>query len=202
MAAALAVTMDKNIRKELGFSTSKSIFWTDSAIVLHYIGSKNKRFRMFVANRILAIHDTSQPRQWRYVNTEKNPADDASRGVSPDKLTGRWVQGPDFLWGDDTNLPVRPADLQGVLPDLEIKPSTIDASSFVTQSEEKPLETFINSYSSWFKLRRGVRWLVKFMQWLKLKGEPQMGQDLNYFKRISYDMQDTEKIILHFVQRC
>nr|XP_054770423.1 uncharacterized protein LOC129278240 [Lytechinus pictus] len=203
MAATLAVTMDKKIRKELDFSMSESVFWTDSTIVLHYIGSKNKRFRTFVANRISAIQDASEPRQWRYVNTERNPADDASRGVSPDKLTGRWVQGPDFLWTDDTNWPVRPADLRGVLPDdLEMKP-TIGGSSFATQSEEMPLESFINTYSSWFKLRRGVCWLLKFMRWLKLKGDPQMGQDLNDFKRISYDdMQDAEKRILHFVQKC
>eukprot|EP00057_Strongylocentrotus_purpuratus_P005270 XP_003730565.1 PREDICTED: uncharacterized protein LOC100888978 [Strongylocentrotus purpuratus] len=57
-------------------------------------------------------------------------------------------------------------------------------------------------YSSWYKLRRGVSWLLKFMQWLKLKGKTQTEQELRDFKRISYDdMQKAEKRILHYVQK-
>ncbi|XP_030843576.1 uncharacterized protein LOC115924837 [Strongylocentrotus purpuratus] len=203
MAAALAVTMDRKIRKELDFPLNESVFWTDSTIVLHYIRSDNKRFRTFVANRISTIRDASEPRQWRYVNTEKNPADDVSRGLTPDKLNGRWLKGPSFLCADEMEWPIAPADLQVPPSDPEIKPPTENASAFTTQSEEKSLERLINTYSSWYKLRRGVSWLLKFMQWLKLKGKTQTEQELRDFKRISYDdMQKAEKRILHYVQKC
>ena len=39
-----------------------------------------------VANHVAMIHDPSCPFQWRYVNTQFNPADDAERGVSADPL--------------------------------------------------------------------------------------------------------------------
>ena len=57
-----------------------STFWTDSTSVLQYVHSENKVFHTFVANRIQQIGDHSSPHQWKYVPSQFNPADDASRG--------------------------------------------------------------------------------------------------------------------------
>ena len=53
-----------------------------------------------MANRVQQIKDSSTPDQWRYVATDENPVDEASRGVSPlDVLNNsRWLNGPAFLW--------------------------------------------------------------------------------------------------------
>ena len=73
-------------------------FWTDSKIVLGYINNIKKRFHTFAADRVEVIKDYTQAHQWRHVESAQNPADDASRGVSPGWLmTSRWMHGPQCL---------------------------------------------------------------------------------------------------------
>ena len=69
--------------------------------------SKAGRFKTFVANRIKAVHEVSNPSQWGYVNTETNLADYASRGLHPaDKSKiEQWINGPNFLYDDETDWP-------------------------------------------------------------------------------------------------
>ena len=50
-AAVLSVKMACTLRKELGIKVAKEIFWTDSQVVLAYIRSNSKRFKVFVANQ-------------------------------------------------------------------------------------------------------------------------------------------------------
>lgn len=54
-AAVLAVRVDAMLKAELELELSQSVFWTDSTSVLKYIGNEDKRFHMFVANRVSAI---------------------------------------------------------------------------------------------------------------------------------------------------
>ena len=61
-------------------------FWTDSSIVLSYINNDAKRFNVFVANRVQQIKDYTTSSQWRYVKSEDNIADCASRGVNIKEL--------------------------------------------------------------------------------------------------------------------
>ena len=67
--------------------------------VLRFINNTKSRFKVFVANRLSIIHEFTTPSQWQYVKTEENPADLASRGVSPDDLKRLqfWLDGPYFL---------------------------------------------------------------------------------------------------------
>ena len=97
-AAVLATRLDQMIRRELDLSVDSSTFWTDSTCVLRYIENKDKRFQIFVANRVSAILDQSTATQWRYVETSLNPADEASRGMTVEALlkNDRWSQGPLF----------------------------------------------------------------------------------------------------------
>ncbi|XP_072171694.1 uncharacterized protein [Diadema setosum] len=103
MAATLAVRVDSMLRRELDFNLKESIFWSDSTIVLQYIKNVEKRFHTFVGNRIAVIHEGSKPKQWRYVDTRQNPADDVSRGMTAEQLmnSDRWVNGPIFLWSEE-----------------------------------------------------------------------------------------------------
>jgi hypothetical protein len=98
-AAALAIRIDGMVRNELELTVKDAIFWTDSMIVLQYIRNEDKRFQVFVANRIAMIHSGSSPSQWRYVDSKLNPADDASRGLPVEDMVkdNRWLKGPDFF---------------------------------------------------------------------------------------------------------
>ena len=56
-------------------------------------------YRIFVANRVQQIRDQTNKRQWYYVETTNNPADDASRGSESrhQEKIKRWFEGPSFL---------------------------------------------------------------------------------------------------------
>ena len=68
--------MLKNLEVEL----TDTVFWTDSFSVLSMSNNASKKFPVFVANRLSKIEGASDPKQWRYVESKLNPADDASGG--------------------------------------------------------------------------------------------------------------------------
>ena len=73
--------------------------WSDSTIVLSWLDSEASRWPIFIANRIAQIQRDLPTATWRYVPSEDNPADLASRGVGPDALREerKWWSGPDWL---------------------------------------------------------------------------------------------------------
>ena len=67
---------------------------------MNYIRNEFKKFKIFVANRIVLIRKHSEVGQWHYVNTNENPADYLPRVISMgnrDKVE-RWILGSKFLW--------------------------------------------------------------------------------------------------------
>ncbi|GFR19692.1 integrase catalytic domain-containing protein [Trichonephila clavata] len=81
---------------ELPYITSP--IYTDSTIVLSWIGSHASRWKTFVANRVAKIQTLSSATQWHHISGSANPADLATRGVSfSTLLTSIWLCGPKFL---------------------------------------------------------------------------------------------------------
>lgn len=96
--AVLAVQAAQRIIKEIDVKISEVTYYTDSKVVLGYITNESRRFYVYVANQVQLIRSLSTPEQWRYVESEQNPADLAMRGVPPDKLMeSTWLRGPGFL---------------------------------------------------------------------------------------------------------
>lgn len=52
------------------------------------------------ANRVSTILNHSEAKQWRYVSSSQNPADDTTHGKNIKKLieNKRWFDGPSFLY--------------------------------------------------------------------------------------------------------
>ena len=80
-AAVLSVNVGCFLEKELNIQNLHHFYWTDSMVVLGYIRNETRRFQVFVANRVQQIRDRTTPDQWRFVKSEDNPADLASRGL-------------------------------------------------------------------------------------------------------------------------
>ena len=59
-AAVLSVKVACLLKKELQVDGLKERFWTDNQVVLAYIRSNSKRFKVFVANRILQIKENTR----------------------------------------------------------------------------------------------------------------------------------------------
>jgi hypothetical protein len=126
----------------------ESYFYTDSKIVLGYLSNTSKRFYIYVTNRISQIRELTDASQWHHVISKDNPADYASRGLSPDQLkTSSWLTGPQFLWQYDFThvksfFPV-PDD------DPEVRP---ESANVLLASENSPgslLLQHIDRYSKW-----------------------------------------------------
>lgn len=161
-AAAVAVKMDRLMRKELHMQLEESVFWCDSTTVLKYIASENLRFKTFVANRVSLIRDNTEPSQWMYVNTELNP----SRGMPAEtfKMCQNWIGGPEFLTKDRKHWPVSP-DMKDIQKDdAEVKKSVCVTA---TNLHENPLNKLICYHSKWHCLKRAVSWMMKVKKLLQ-----------------------------------
>ena len=86
-AAVLATRMCKMLREELELNIDRTLLWTDSEIVLHYLKNEKRRLQTFVANRVQEIREHSPVHDWHHVPETLNPADYVSRGLTPSALT-------------------------------------------------------------------------------------------------------------------
>ncbi|XP_047213499.1 uncharacterized protein LOC124863241 [Girardinichthys multiradiatus] len=85
--------------KEFTIKIQEVVYWTDSTTVLNWLQSDSCSYKVFVGTRVAEIQELSDIRDWRYVDSASNPADDITRGKTLSQLTGvnRWNSGPSFL---------------------------------------------------------------------------------------------------------
>ena len=123
-----------------------------------------------MSNRLTVIHEHSEPSQWRYVKSEINSADDASRGLTVDTMiqNSRWLSGPEFLTKEEHLWLRDPSHHQMELStdDPEVKR---DVQTFIQTAVSQPTEDVITKlfhrFSSWDKLRKAFAWLLRFKIW-------------------------------------
>ena len=60
--------------------------WSDLQVALTWLTNSLYRWKTFVANRVAHIQETIPISSWKYVPTTLNPADCASRGLTPLQL--------------------------------------------------------------------------------------------------------------------
>ena len=124
-AARLAAEVKSAIERET-VKYERVVMWTDSQCVLKQLRVRDKRFRMFFANRISMIHALTLVIDWRYVPSALNPADDLSRGMMPASANWeRFHRGPEFLWAPEEDWP---EDIECLGP----LPCGVLATKFVT----------------------------------------------------------------------
>lgn len=159
-AAVKAVEMDGFIRSQLTISVQASEFWTGSETVLKYIQNDQKRFKLFVANRIQRIREATNPSQWHYINSEENPADAASRGQMSKKILQNrlWFHGPKILWESHSNWPRHENPVVSEI-DPEVR-KEVSAAAIVTD-HNSPMDKLINHFSSWTRLAKAVVWILR-----------------------------------------
>ena len=107
------------------------------------------------------MHNTSSPSQWKYVNTQSNPADDASRGVPAASLHHR-IHGLVFLTQSSETWPQRPSGITNNIPDddPEVKAETAAYSTEI--SIRDPIALIIERFSSWSHLKKVVAWIFQY----------------------------------------
>ena len=98
-AFLLARLMALVIKFHDSLNFSKTIYYSDSMAVLHWIHSDHKQWTTYVDNRVRDINLLSSSNDWKYVKTNENPADMGTRGMDAGELVGNdfWMHGPTFL---------------------------------------------------------------------------------------------------------
>lgn len=98
-AAVIGARLADIIKKEHETEVSQTTFWTDSSTVVNWIRHDSKRYTPFVAHRLGEIAELTDKEEWRWLPTEYNVADDATRfSCTPISEEDRWFQGPVFLY--------------------------------------------------------------------------------------------------------
>ena len=146
---------------------------------------QSRRYKTFVANGILEIHQKSNPQQWRHVTTDFNCADDATRGLHASQLNvnPRWFRGPEFLYHAPERWPQKKRIREKETSEdcqAEIAKPKMTFASDVSQSLMDP-----SKYSSWIGLISVTAWAMRFVSKLSTKvkkrdnlPEPQMKESL------------------------
>jgi hypothetical protein len=134
-----------------------SYFWTDSQLVLQYIQNEKGRFHVFVANRVATIHQACEPEQWRFIQGDENPADVVTRGLSSKEiLKEAWLYGPNFLKKPEKEWNIITTSYELSDNDPEVK----RLGTFMADVEDTFIDKLIARYSSFYRLKRAVGWLL------------------------------------------
>ena len=167
-AAVISVKLSEIIREELEIETDRVNYWTDSTTVLKCLNNDSKRFHTFESNRLTIIRSGSSVSDWRYVNRDDNPADDASKGLRLDEMAeiNRWLNGPAFLWKEENCWPAMIEVPRLKDSDAEVRK---ESRIYVTTVAQDPLNSLIHHYSSWWKLKRAFAWLLRYKQFIQNK---------------------------------
>ena len=195
-AALLSVRISASLREELEYDQITEVFYTDSQVVL-------------VANRVQQIRDNSTPDQWKYIETKENPADESSRGLSPqDLIDSRWLNGPPFLWqqelpnrNDDVNIDLSPDD-------PEVKKVQVFATG-VRHERMATISEHLECFSDWHRAKRAVAACIKFKASLRQSPKKPLHaakktnieKDTSTYRSLSVDeMRKAEQAILKSLQ--
>lgn len=217
MAAILGLHLSETVAKSLELDLQQTVFWSDSMNVLWWIRGQSRTFKPFVANRIGEIQTKTEPRQWRHVPTDKNPADMISRGVTLDKLqSSDWWNGPLYLQNTETHWPVNKFDksaesqteLKKIYVDRESAQSNIEMTAMTV--EERGVESSENCeinntniwrldttrFSSWVNLTRVSAWVNRFVNNCRVKKPERTSGELS-----PEEIRDVENEIIKNAQK-
>ena len=167
-AAATSVKVANTIKEELEYERIEDHYWTDSKVVLGFIGNESRRFHTYVANRVQIIHDHSDPSQWHYVKTSSNPADEASRGMSAKEFVekSKWIEGSEFLREPEeewSNVEESGDTFDQPLPEVK----NMRVNSQEVKKGNCGILDRLERFSSWHKARSAVAYCLKYKKILK-----------------------------------
>lgn len=183
----------------------RTVIWCDSKTVLFWLSSEPRRYSQFVAFRIGEILDSKNNAQWRWIPSEFNVADEATKTKKLPELqsSSRWFVGPEFLRNSN--------------PDSSFE---LDEPDFQTNEEMRPyyllshLEVPVNKlfdyerFSNWQRLLRAMAYVLRFIGNLKLKipdracgilsSNELLAAENSLYRQIQYDCFKEEIMIVRY----
>lgn len=187
----------------------KVYFWTDSTITLRWVTQSPHKWKPFVATRATKIQEATMDGKWGHVRSEQNPADLATRGMSPMELRKSflWWNGPKFLKRSNEPWPVDPTlnDDDDVPERAKVVTSLITTTDIDLISRCK-IMSFVPliSAAAWPKLKKTFGYVHRFITNARKKSTPKRSQ-LSKFDDTPLltvdEMNHGEKLIVKIIQR-
>ncbi|XP_072395063.1 uncharacterized protein [Diabrotica undecimpunctata] len=157
--ALLLARLSERVIKSSDINFDKVFHWSDSTITLAWIRTQSKLLKTFVGNRVAEIQTKTERKSWHHAVSKDNPADLASRGISPLLLMSSdlWWHGPSWLKSNDY-------PTQFSLPDdiPELKTAEV-----ITLSATLDF-SLIKQCSSLIKLNRCTAYILRFINNCKI----------------------------------
>ncbi|XP_033298431.1 uncharacterized protein LOC117204797, partial [Bombus bifarius] len=153
--ALLLTSLMSTVQQALSQKITRTIYWTDSTIVLHWLNTSPHILKTFVANRVSEIQTKTSIRDWRHVPTDDNPADLISRGQTPEEFLRPtiWQHGPAWLYQSEGYWPT-----WALTPQIEVP----EQKGAICLSANPADYSLLERYSSWPKL---IRVIARCLRW-------------------------------------
>ena len=186
-AALLGSRLIKTFAEELGIKIKQRFLWSNSATVLRWIRSEPRTRQIYVSHRLGEIGELTTISEWRWVPTDLNPADYATRWVNdPLNSQSPWFAGPEFLRQPEAHWPkeklINESEKKAI-DDMEVRKANIYVIKSVI--EEHPIT---GKFLGWRGLLAVTRRLqISVARWKKRPAESETTNDLvsceNYWFR-------------------
>ena len=151
----------RSVERAMDLSIQRRYLWSDSTITLHWIKESPHKWKTYVANRVSAIQDLTDVREWRHIRSVDNPADVISRGSFPRALVTMedWWHGPSWLVRGEAEWPTEDTTVFQVSEVDEVRV----LSNIVTATEYNSLLNLIENHSSLTKIQSIVAQVLRFI---------------------------------------
>ncbi|XP_033363018.1 uncharacterized protein LOC117241148 [Bombus vosnesenskii] len=157
--ALLLTSLMSTVQQAPSHKITRTIYWTDSTIVLHWLNTSPHTLKTFVANRVSEIQTKTSIHDWRHVPTDDNPADLISRGQTPEEFLRPtiWQHGPAWLYQSEGYWPT-----WALMPQVEVP----EQKGAICLSANPADYSLLQRYSSWPKL---IRIIARCLRWKQKK---------------------------------
>ena len=148
-------------------------FWSDSMLTLHYIQDQSHKFKVYVANRVSQILESTSSNYLNFIEEVKNPADICSRGVfhpmqllETNKHGQNWLSRLKLLCGNN-----KMCNTKTIKTLDETNPEIRKAQTFVAINVAKK-----DKYANWQKLIRIMDWVLRIASISKQENQKKRGE--------------------------
>ena len=190
-AALLLSQLIRTVAVVLDVSPDSVFAWSDSTITLNWINVPPGSHNPYVSNRVTKIVERVPASRWRHVPTDSNPADLASRGLSPQLLVENslWWYGPAWLQLEPGEWP----SYNGWRRSRAENPELV----CYTALEELPTDELVQRFSGYRRMLRVLSWCRRFIKNVRFIKEARC-----FYPVVSLDeLQATEELLLQQSQQ-
>ena len=163
--AVLLAKLFKKVTESMNYTNISTHAFTDSTIVLCWIKHHPSRWKTFIANRVSEIQ-RSNITQWHHISSQENPADVASRGISPLLLQSHplWWSGPLWLHNHYSEWPI-------TIPKMN-PPDDLEERNLVAAHTSQLIQwDLVDKYSSLTTLLRVTAVIMRFTKNTRTKSD-------------------------------